>query len=88
MESEKSSKRFTNMSLEVQADEKNSLNKSLQNPTEIPVGDFISTVHPLAVQPRHRILMHIKTSRASVCRVGTTAPGLVPGECALYCAYS
>lgn len=49
MESKKSRKHFTNMSLEVQADEKNSLNKSLQNPTEIPVGDFICTVHSLAV---------------------------------------
>lgn len=37
------------MSLEVQVKEKISLNKSLQNPTEIPVGDFICTVHPLAV---------------------------------------
>lgn len=38
MESKKSSKHFTNMSLDVQADKKNSLNQSLQDPTEIPVG--------------------------------------------------
>lgn len=37
------------MSLEVQVNEKNSLNLSLQNPTEIAVGDFVCIVHLLSV---------------------------------------
>jgi len=41
VETEKNPKHFTNMSLEVPVNEKNSLNPSLQNPAEITVGDFI-----------------------------------------------
>lgn len=55
----KNPKHFTNMSLEVQVNEKNSLNPSLQNPTEITVGDFICTVRlTLCVTERQNINAH------------------------------